>query len=523
MKKNRLRKSFIAYCLFYFSLYSCFLIIAIFLINIFINQKLEDIFPQLEDVLEYEDYLRRDEFYRIPLKKFKRNEIVIYDESESILFYTQHRLNFSINSGDLDFIYSYYDNSNYYIEQFTNKEGKLYYYLIQILNNHHDVEMEGPTFAILDEQLNIVKGNAFEGREQLTERELELLQGLNEGNYIEKYTYETERGEKRSLIFLAPSFDSVEYQHIVNRIYSIWLYLIPIVILLELFIMYSFFKRIKKAINPMQELLTVYEKSGTIIYEESEIPIEFSRFFVSFQELLANLEKERVKNEQIYKDKQSVITNLSHDLKTPLTVIQGYAKAFKDGIVPKDKEEKYMDAIYNKCNIAVQTIDSLFEYTQMEHPEYKMHIEHIDFVEFCKAYLATKYIDLELQGYKLEFSLPEKAIFKDFDSLLIRRLFDNIIGNSIKYNKKGTTIYFKLLDRGRKVKVILADDGVGVDETIRNKIFSPFVMGDKARSSGHGTGLGLCIAKKVVDLHRGKIYCIEEPVRPYAFEIDILL
>ncbi len=523
MKKNRFKMSFIAYCLWYFSLYSFILIGIIFAINFFINQKIENMFPSLEDVLKYENYLKKDDFQRIPLKKFKRNEIVIYDEQDTILFYTQNHLKLSINSSDLEFIYSYYDNSNYYIEEFTSKKGNTYYYLIQILNDTSEIELAGPVYAILDEELNIVKGNAFKGRKQLTEREFELLQGLNEGNYIEKYTYENERGEKRSLIFLEPSFDSTEYQHAINRIYSIWLYLIPIVILLELLIMYSFFRRIKKAINPMEELLNTYEKSGVVIYDEREIPYEFSKFFASFQELLANLEKERVKNEQIYKDKQSVITNISHDLKTPLTVIQGYAKAFKDGMVPKGKEEKYMDAIYNKCNIAVQTIDALFEYTQMEHPEYKLHLEHLDFVEFCKTYLANKYIDLELQGYKLVFELPEKVIMKDFDSLLIRRLFDNIIGNSVKYNKKGTTIYFKLVDRGKKVKVILADNGVGVEETTRKNIFLPFVMGDKSRSSGYGTGLGLCIAKRVVDLHHGKIECIEEPLRPYAFEIDILL
>ena len=91
----------------------------------------------------------------------------------------------------------------------------------------------------------------------------------------------------------------------------------------------------------------------------------------NFSHLLDQLAEVQKEKDEIYRERQRMITDISHDLKTPLTVIQGYAKAFMEDMIPEDKKEKYLTAIYNRSVLATQLIDTLFEYMRMEHPGYR--------------------------------------------------------------------------------------------------------------------------------------------------------
>lgn len=519
MKRDK--KSFIGFCVFYFSIYSCILLLSIIFLNILIESKLKMVIPTMDDLLEYEDYLIDDDFNKLPLNKFSKNEILIFDETNSPIFSTNNYPEFSIGSWELDYINDYYSDYFYTIKKFVTGEGEEYYYISKNLYTSKDEYETVVDYAILNENLEIVEGEAFPGRKKLSECELELINGYaGDNSFIEKYSYETSEGKKRTLVFLEAPMDMYKYEEKVGHIYSLWLYLIPVIAVFELIITYFFFQKIRKMIVPLQEVMDNYENIPK--FSEEDVPWEFRSLFHSFKKLISRLNDEKNRNDAIYREKQSIIANISHDLKTPLTVIKGYAKALKDGIVPDNKKKKYIDAIYNKAEISTNIIDSLFEYTRMEHPDFKSNFERLDFNEFCREYLAIKYTDLELQGYRLEFQLLTKKMFKSFDPKLVTRLFDNIINNSIKHNEKGITIYFKLVKRGDKVKIILADNGQGIDKKIEKTLFSAFVIGDESRNNGSGTGLGLFIAKRVVEIHEGTIKLVEKPKDPYKFEIEII-
>jgi len=522
MKRNKVKqKSFIGYCVFYFSLYSCILIFSIIGIHVLIEKRLDRVLPTMDDFLTYSNYLEEDAFSKIPLNKFKNNDIIIFDENNNEIFATKNKYQGYISVDDLQFINCYYDNFYYTVKEIVRDDGNLYYFISKNYNDDgYFTKIDD--YALLDKDLNIIKGDAFGKKKGLSKRELYLLEGfVGDHGLIEKYNYQTKGKEKRTLIFFTPPFDEDHYSEQVGQIYTLWLYLVPIVAILELGLVYCFFIKIKKMVMPLKKMVDDYTTLAVI--DEQSVPKEFKELCASFKRLLAKLNKEKEKREIIYKEKQSIIANISHDLKTPLTVILGYAKAFKDQMVSKEKHNQYIDAVYNKSVIAVRIIDSLFEYTQMEHPDFKACFEVKDFNQFCKEYLLVKYTDLELQGYRLEFHLLNKELKRNFDSNLMTRLFDNIIHNSVKYNQKGTTIYFRLIYRNNKLKIIFADDGKGIDKEIQQGLFSPFVMGDEARSSGSGTGLGLYIAKRVVEIHNGTIKLVTKPKRPYHFEIDVLL
>lgn len=523
-ESNKRNKSFVGYCVVYFSLYSCILLFSIIVINILIDSRLKGVSPSIDDFLEYEEYLLDDSFNKLPLKKFSKSEIIVFDENDSVLFSTNNYPEFSVSATELNYINDYYSDFYYEIKEYLEDNGEKKILISQNRYNEETKYEEVVQYALLDSDLNIIDGNAFPDRDKLTECELELINGFaRDDSFIEKYTYETNDERARTLVYLVPPIDAFTFEKKINHIYAMWLYIIPLVVILELIITYLFSRKISKIILPLKEMMENIEKVAIPKFGDENIPWEFKGFFTSFKNLLLKLNDEKNKNNVIYKEKQSIIANISHDLKTPLTVIKGYAKALKDGIVPDNKKEKYVEAIYNKSEVATNIIDSLFEYTQMEHPDFKSNFESLDFNEFCREYLAVKYTDLELQGCQLEFELLDKVMIKSFDPKLITRLFDNIINNSIKHNKKGIIIYFRLIKKGDKVKIIIADNGQGVDEKIKNNLFKAFVMGDESRNNGSGTGLGLFIAKRVVDIHEGEIKLVSKPRLPYKFEIEIIL
>lgn len=343
-----------------------------------------------------------------------------------------------------------------------------------------------------------------------------LKSGMNGKSYVSKYEYENNDGLNRTLVFFEKDLTTKEYKKVTTQILYKWFMIIPLIILFGGIIIIIFYKKIKKSIYSMNRKILNLNYTDKI---DKTIPIEFNDFCNKIKDLLKNLEEEKIKRENEEETRKSIITNLGHDIKTPLTVIQGYSKAFCDGVVPKEKEKKYMQAIYDKALLSNEIIDSLFLYSKMEQVEFKANLSKLNFTEFCLEYLALKYTDLEMLNYSLEFKLDNQECFFEFDPFLIKRLFDNLINNCVKHNKEKTTIYFIYKINKDNVEIKIADNGVGLSKDNIDDLFKPFIT--QSKSCGTGTGLGLYIAKKIVELHRGEINIEKNPQKPYKFEVNI--
>ncbi len=512
MKKN---KSFVNFCVFYLSIYSLLLFLTFILTNTLINNSIINVSKTLYDFIKYDYLLKEDEFDKIPVKKFKRNEIVIFDENKEVLFSTNNYEEVFLTKDELMFINEYFTDTYFLVQSINNGN-----YLITENNyNQENKQTEILNYAILDSNYNIIEGILFEGKTKLSEKEFILLkEGMNGKSYVSKYSYVNNEGKERILVFYERYLSNEEYEKITDNILSRWIFVIPIILVLSGIIIIIFYYKIKKSINIMKKRIL---DDNYALKKKNNIPIEFNEFCIKIKDLLKKLELEKKKTEKEEKLRQSIITNLSHDIKTPLTVIQGYAKAFCDGVVPKDKEKKYMEAIYNKSVISTEIINSLFQYSQMEHVDFKANYEESDFSEFCREYLAIKYSDLEMLKYNLTFKLEEKTIMYNFDRSLMTRLFDNIINNSVKHNKKNTTVYFIYKVVNNCIIITIADNGKGIVSKDPNVLFTPFVVENEARTCDSSTGLGLYIVKKIVEMHNGEISINKNPKKPYKFEINI--
>ena len=218
--------------------------------------------------------------------------------------------------------------------------------------------------------------------------------------------------------------------------------------------------------------------------------------------IISEKESEKTKNE--------LITNIAHDLRTPLTSIIGYLDILVNNkTLDEEKKKNYLSIAFEKSKKLEVLIEDLFSFTKMNYgDELVLKKERIDIVELLNQLLSELYPLFETNN--LEYSLQSNVSSKmmNLDPKLIVRLFENLINNAIKYGKDGKNIVVKLksIEELSKVEISVINFGKLIPEQSLKKIFDKFYRVDNSRTSETGgTGLGLAIAKSIVELHGGEI------------------
>lgn len=515
MKKSR---SFVRFCVFYLSFYSIILFLIFIITNTLINKSISKVPFRLDNIFEYQKYLLNDEYEKIPINKMSKNEFFVFDSNGNNIFKSKKDSKIVFNFDNINLI-SDYQEVSYYLVQKIKENNKDFYIITRNVYDYEDNLNSIKDYCIVDINYNVVYGNLFGNIKKFTKEQFNLLKdGMSSGSYVSKYEYKNNKGEDRTLVFFERNLDAKDYIKITRKKMSKWIFVLPFVFIAGAIIVFIFYRKIKESIKNMNNDIINFNNDN---YISSNIPIEFKDVCDNTKKLLNTIELEKKKREEEENMRQSIITNLSHDIKTPLTVISGYAKAFCDGIVPKENTNKYMNAIYEKSLHSKEIIDSLFEYSMMEHIEFKPNLSKQDIIEFSRNYLASKYTDLKMQNYILDINIPDESFICLFDPALFRRLFDNLINNSVKHNSKNTTIYFECIIEDEDIIFKISDNGKGIIGSKVGDLFKPFVVGNESRSGDCGTGLGLYICKKITTLHNGEIKIVKKPKSPYKFQVII--
>ena len=219
------------------------------------------------------------------------------------------------------------------------------------------------------------------------------------------------------------------------------------------------------------------------------------------------LEEENAAFRQDYEKRRNLmLSDIAHDLRTPITTIAGYAKALNDGMVSDEqKKREYLAAIENKSERMNNLISLLYEYVKLDSDNFSLRKEKIDLAEFLRENAALLYSDVEEKGMELVVDIPETPCVVEIDPLQMSRVITNLINNSIRHNEPGTTITIELKDIFYNREIIISDDGTPIEEGIADHIFEPFSVGDTSRRTKGGSGLGLSIAKRIVEMHGWEI------------------
>ena len=287
----------------------------------------------------------------------------------------------------------------------------------------------------------------------------------------------------------------------------------------------------RSIIRPLN-LLTVATnriKDGDLDFSiptESESTDELEQLCEDFEEMRIQLKKQIDTRLQYEQDTIELISNISHDLKTPLTAIKGYTEGILDGVADtKEKQQKYLKTIYTKASDMTVLVDELSFFSKID-----TNIVPYNFKVFCaddffNDCIEEMSLDTEVKNVTLDYisKLKEgQKIIADLEQL--RRVMNNLIGNSVKYmGKDSGSIVVLAEDLGDNVKISVSDNGMGIEEKDIPYIFDRFYRADSSRNSKKGgSGLGLAITKKIIEDHNGTISATSVPGKGTCISFTLL-
>jgi signal transduction histidine kinase len=229
----------------------------------------------------------------------------------------------------------------------------------------------------------------------------------------------------------------------------------------------------------------------------------------SFNHMARQLEEAEQQRVLYEKERQLLFANMAHDLRTPITTIHGSAKAVADGLVSEDKLNQTMETIITKTNHMNELVNRLLVFSKLESPDYHLQQQKIDLSELLREVL-LEHLDLaEKNQIDMIIDLTDDPLEIFGDPIELRRVFDNLIGNSIQHNSANTTVQIRLYPLNHQVILEIKDNGNPIPKELQEHLFEPFVSGDSSRTTKNGSGLGLAISKKIVEKHGGKISFVE--------------
>lgn len=280
---------------------------------------------------------------------------------------------------------------------------------------------------------------------------------------------------------------------LISGIMTYWIYRATIIPL----------NRLKEATRNISEgnLDFVVETEG-----EDEIS-ELCRDFEFMRQKLKENAEEKIRSD---KESKELISNISHDLKTPITAIKGYVEGLRDGVaVTEEKRDKYLQTIYNKAVDMDKLIDELTLYSKIDANRIPYSFNKLYVSEFFGDCNSSLVVELESKDVEFDYAnfVGEKVqIIADAEQL--SRVINNIISNSIKYHAdRKIKINLQVKDEGDFIRVEIRDNGKGISKSDLPHIFERTYRADVSRNSATGgSGIGLSIVKKIIEDHGGRIW-----------------
>ena len=241
---------------------------------------------------------------------------------------------------------------------------------------------------------------------------------------------------------------------------------------------------------------------------------EFSELCRDFEEMRLRLKESAAEKLLLDKENKELISNISHDLKTPITAVKGYVEGIMDGVADTpEKMERYIRTIYNKTTEMDHLINELTFYSKIDTNRIPYSFSKIPVEDYFNDCVEEIGLELSTQGVELIYNnyvAPRVLIIADGEQ--IRRVIQNIISNSLKYtDRKKGIIQFRVKDVGDFIQVEIEDNGKGIAQRDLAYIFDRFYRTDVSRNSSKGgSGIGLSIVRKILEDHGGKVWATSQ-------------
>lgn len=250
---------------------------------------------------------------------------------------------------------------------------------------------------------------------------------------------------------------------------------------------------------------------------ELRLKNEFAELQNTFNDMAERIERETALRRKSEDDRRRLILDISHDLKNPMSSIQGYAE-----LLMKKSDMPELAVIHQNSRRANKLLTELFELSQMDSPEFSLKCAKTDLCEALRQACGVHVPQLERAGFAYAFDIPEEGAFAMLDADRFTRVIQNLMDNALRHNPAGTTVAVSLTVQDHRAVIDFRDDGHGIPAHLAKDIFKPFVRADDARNSHTGgSGLGLSIAKKIAEAHGGDLVLLGGGHKGSAFRITV--
>ena len=265
-----------------------------------------------------------------------------------------------------------------------------------------------------------------------------------------------------------------------------------------------------KLMKPIEQLAGNLEEASAI------------QAHTEYKELVPFMNAIRLQHEGVLaaaKSRQDFTANVSHELKTPLTAISGYAELIENGMVEKEQQAHFAQEIRKNAQRLLSLINDIIRLSELDGSEAQQGFEQLDFYALVKECTENLQMNAEQRNVQLNFDGTECTVRGNRHMLI--ELIENLCQNAIRYNNEGGTVNVTVHTLGGKTVFTVEDNGIGIPKDQQERVFERFYRVDKSRSKETGgTGLGLAIVKHIVELHDAKLTLDSEPGKGTTVKVE---
>ena len=457
------------------------------------DSRLNSAFPSIDDLEENRVALENDSFNELRNSIPPSAQMVIFDQNGNRLYASDDDVAKSIDANDLEIINGTEEDQVFYevLQRFDARYGTVY----EI--NLCGMSGIGSSKIVLSSCVckldgTIVEGDLFAGRESLSKRELSLINGEFSANKsIQKLEYVTVDNQPRTLVFISSNVSEATYDELISQNGMIWLSSIPVAVAFTAIAAVVLVRMIRRAAKPLDAAITACKEGGESPDGMHRVPAELVPTYDNFLELMEELKAAQ-------NDKQRIVSDISHDLKTPLTSMVGYIELIKKEEL-SDLVRDYVDVLSERAEKLKEMINSLFSLAKASSGNIELHPEKFELNRLVEQIFADMHDHVKESELQFVKQLTEENTEIISDNMYFYRICQNLIENALKYSAKHTRVFVKTYQKESSNHLCLEitnTAGYPMDFT-KEEIIERFFRGDKQRSS-EGNGLGLAIVSTYV-------------------------
>lgn len=285
----------------------------------------------------------------------------------------------------------------------------------------------------------------------------------------------------------------------------------------------------KSKVNRDKQIKYMYEKLNTIIHKRTSENLlvftddqELMNLLIGINDLLNHNQKILADYARKEESIRKMISNISHDLKTPLTVIVGYLEIIKSNKNVDMNIEKETDKAYEKSIELLKLINTFFDLAKLESGDQNIPLKKVQINEVCRKGILEFYHDFEQQNLEAVIDIPEENIYAAGHEETLDRIIKNLISNAIKYGNDGQKVGLNLKYDSDVCYIEIWDEGKGIDEINQERVFERlYTLEDSRNKLYQGSGLGLTITKRLVESLEGNISLSSKPFEKTVFTVKL--